>query len=150
MAVHSLKYKWSFQVPEASRTFGPFQPSLKLNKPVFSQFILQFCFSWIIRLGDIENEELVEHKIRKIYIHPDYLLGQAYYDLAMIRVDYVDYSSTISPICLSVRPDSTGIRFVGKSVTVAGWEGFNGSNASLETSPMTVLPLRQVFLILNC
>ena len=105
--------------------------------------IKSLFFSWIIRLGDIDNNELVERKIRKIYLHPEYNSEQAYHDLAVVKVTHVDYSSTITPICLPLRADATGVRFNGKSVTVAGWGSFNLSNvasSNLKTAPLTVLP----------
>ena len=102
-------------------------------------------FSWIIRFGDIDNNELVERNMGKIYLHPDYKTDQAYYDLAIVKVFHVDYSDTIAFICLPPSPDSIETRFVGKSVTVAGWGSFNLSNVAsdtLKTAPLTILPSR--------
>ena len=110
--------------------------------------LISIVFSWTIRLGDIDNEELVQRKIGKIFIHPDYKSDQAYYDLAIVKVTYVDFSNTISPICFPVQPDATGSKFVGKSVTVAGWGSFNLSNVASDTlnsATLSVLPQRQVF-----
>ena len=104
-----------------------------------------FC-SWVIRLGDIDNDEVVERKMGNIYIHPDYKSDQAYFDLALVKVFHADYSDTIIPLCLPVRTDLAGNRYVGKSVTVAGWGSFNLSNVAsdvLKSAPLTVLPARQ-------
>ena len=106
---------------------------------------MSFCFSWIIRLGDIDNNEVVERKMDKIYIHPDYKSDQAYYDLALAKVSQVDYSDTVLPICLPTTSDPTGNKFLGKSVAVAGWGVFNLSNVvsdNLKTGSLTVLPSR--------
>ena len=81
----------------------------------------------------------------QIYIHPDYKSDQAYYDLALVKVLWVDYSETIAPICLPAQTDPTGSKFVGRSVTVAGWGVFNLSNVAsdvLKTVSLTVMPSR--------
>ena len=84
----------------------------------------------------------------RIYIHPDYKTDQAYHDLAIVKVFHVDYSNTITPICLPAKPDPSGSSLAGKSVLVAGWGSFNFSNVAsetLKTASLTVLPSRQVF-----
>lgn len=84
----------------------------------------------------------------KIYIHPDYKTDQAYYDVAIVKVFHVDYSNTITPMCLPTKPDPVGKGLAGKSVLVAGWGSYNVSNVAsdtLKTASLTVLPSRQVF-----
>lgn len=99
----------------------------------------------MIRLGDIDHNESTDRRMGDIYIHPGYKSDQAYYDLAIVKVSYVDYSDTITPICLPVRPDPIGNKYVGKSGTVAGWGSFNLSNVasdSLKTAALTIQPSR--------
>ena len=79
----------------------------------------------------------------KIYLHPDYKPDVAYYDLAIVKVSHVEYSNTITPICLPTRVDPSGHRHIGQTVTVTGWGSYNVSNIPsdhLKTAPLSILP----------
>jgi hypothetical protein len=54
----------------------------------------------MFRLGN-ESEKKIDPG--KIFIHPKYVDEQAYYDIAVVKVDQIDYSHTTQPICIQKR-----------------------------------------------
>ncbi len=107
-----------------------------------------FC-SWIFRLGNEEdNSGTIEREIRNIEIHPKYISGQGYYDVAVVKVDYVEFSEYMSPICLPMLADPIGDQYNNHFVTVTGWGSFNSSNVAsqkLKTTSLKVFPSRYDF-----
>ncbi len=62
----------------------------------------------MVRLGeanlspsdDSETESSHHRKITGVTIHPKYIDGQAYFDIALLDVDEIQFSPTVRPICL--------------------------------------------------
>ncbi len=61
---------------------------------------------WIIRLGDFDLESsiddgpVLEREIEDYFVHPKYDRWKAYFDLAVLRVPHIEYTSYIRPVCL--------------------------------------------------
>ena len=108
-----------------------------------------YFYSWIFRLGNEEdNSGTIEREIRNIEIHPKYISGQGYYDVAVVKVDYVEFSEHMRPICLPTLADPIGDQFNNHLVTVTGWGSFNSSNVAsqkLKTTYLSVFPSRYDF-----
>jgi len=84
---------------------------------------------------------LFAQKIFQVYIHPHYKNGQAYYDLAILKISYIEYDNIVKPLCIPVTPDPNGNKYEGRSVVVAGWGSFNVSmiaSKTLRTASMTI------------
>ena len=78
------------------------------------------------------------------------LSGQGYYDVAVVKVDYIEFSETVKPICLPTLADPIGDQFNNHLVTVTGWGSFNSSNVAsqkLKTTYLSVFPSRYDFTI---
>jgi hypothetical protein len=71
--------------------------------------IFLFSFSWKVVFGDInqlstgDQKSPKERKITRVTKHPKFHDGIAYYDIALLNIEEVQYSATLRPICL---PDS--------------------------------------------
>jgi hypothetical protein len=81
-----------------------------------------------VRLGDFnlanktDDRNVQESSIRKIFKHPKYLEGIAYYDIAVIKITPVEFNRRIRPICL---PDPSNFKldqFDDVLTTIIGWE----------------------------
>jgi len=64
-------------------------------------------YSWRLRFGDIDlsssldDEDLVQElNITKITKHPNYKQGVAYFDVAVLEVDPVEFTGNVRPVCL--------------------------------------------------
>ncbi len=54
--------------------------------------------------------------------HPKYHRGQAYYDVALLRLERkIEYSDYIVPVCLPELPSPYANTHQGKLVTLTGW-----------------------------
>ena len=61
-----------------------------------------------MKLGDIDGPEHIEKQIRQVFIHPKYNKGQVYFNVAVLKIDRVQYSETINAICLPPTLDLRG------------------------------------------
>jgi hypothetical protein len=83
-----------------------------------------------------------------ILIMQSLLSGQGYYDVAVVKVDYIEFSETVKPICLPTLADPEGDQFNNHLVTVTGWGSYNSSNVAsqkLKTTYLSVFPSRYDF-----
>ena len=115
---------------------------MTIIKRDYLSFIICLYFRWMIRIGDIDANEIFQQKIFDVHTHPEYNQGQAYHDLAILKISYVTYTDSIKPICVPVASDPKGTKYIGKSVTVTGWGHYNLSllaSEKLKTASMTVL-----------
>jgi len=78
----------------------------------------------------------------KIYKHPEYSDGQGYFDMAIIKVTFVEFSNTVKPICLPEVADPLGTNLYDKSATVAGRGIHDNSGSSLTTLKTADLVVR--------
>jgi glycosylphosphatidylinositol transamidase (GPIT) subunit GPI8 len=69
-------------------------------------------YSWRLRFGDIDlsssldDEDLVQElNITKITKHPNYKQGVAYFDVAVLEVDPVEFTGNVRPVCLPTSKD---------------------------------------------
>jgi len=98
-------------------------------------------FRLVIQLGDAHTVGIFAQKIYQAFIHPDYKNGQAYYDLAILKISYVEYDHIVTPLCIPVASDEKGNKYEGRSVVVAGWGSYNVSlvaSETLRTASMTI------------
>jgi hypothetical protein len=70
--------------------------------------------SLILKLGDIDGPEPIEQQIRQVFIHPKYKKGQVYFNVAVLKIDRVQYSETINAICLPPTLDPIGNKYTGE------------------------------------
>ena len=63
-----------------------------------------------------------------IWIHPKYKEKEAYYDIAVVKIPFTNFTQTIKPICLPEDIDPIGTKYEQRLATVIGWGSFNISN----------------------
>jgi hypothetical protein len=74
-----------------------------------------FFISWRLRFGDIdlssstddEDDFVQEVRISKITKHPNYVEGIAYFDIAVLEIEPIEYTGNVRPVCL---PSSKNFR----------------------------------------
>ena len=113
----------------------------------FIQNILLFSYSWIIRLGDFDlvdandDSEVIERELKNIIIHPKNKRLQAYYDVALVKIDPVEYGPAIRTICMPVESYSREDIYDGDAATVIGWGSYNSSRVTapkLKTASVSI------------
>ena len=66
----------------------------------------------------VQVRDTVENNVS---FHPKYVLGESYYDLALIKVDPpIKFSMAVRPICLPLEPSADQEEFMGDLVRVTG------------------------------
>nr|XP_015207361.1 PREDICTED: chymotrypsinogen B-like [Lepisosteus oculatus] len=66
-----------------------------------------------------------KRKITAIEVHPKYSLFYGDYDLALVRVDKLEFSEAVSPVCLP-----SGVLESSSICVLTGWSVVNGQRAS--------------------
>jgi L-asparaginase II len=57
----------------------------------------------MIRLGDfnldsiVDDDAVAERRIEEIFIHPNYVKGRAYFDIALMKIEPVQFGIYIKP-----------------------------------------------------
>lgn len=78
-----------------------------------------------MRLGtsDLWNaHDGIERKVVAIYVHPQYAESRAYFDVGVAVAERViEYTNTVMPICLPMRPVDDEDALSGDYVNLAGW-----------------------------
>ena len=109
--------------------------------------IFNFIFSWLIKLGDFDlqdsndDDEVLERELNAKIIHPKNQRLQAYYDIALVKIDPVEFSSAIRTICLPSKPFSRVDVYDGDAATVLGWGAYNNSRVTapkLKTASVSI------------
>ena len=65
-----------------------------------------FVDRWKVHLGDYnlnskeDDENVQEFKIEEIFIHPKYVSKLSYFDIAVLRIPPVTFTTYVRPICL--------------------------------------------------
>ncbi len=78
--------------------------------------VLYWCngfFSWRLRFGDVdlssraddEDDFVQEVRITKITKHPKYVEGVAYFDIAVLIIEPIEYTGYVRPVCLPSSKD---------------------------------------------
>jgi hypothetical protein len=78
-------------------------------------FDVNFFISWRLRFGDVdlsssaddEDDFVQEVRITKITKHPKYVEGVAYFDIAVLVIEPIEYTGHVRPVCL---PSSKNFR----------------------------------------
>ncbi|CAL8090032.1 unnamed protein product [Orchesella dallaii] len=88
----------------------------------------------------MDSKKAIYYSLRAARPHPLYKSGTEDYDIAILEIkETVNYTSTVSPICLSQEGDP----YTNRTVTVAGWGSLqNGENppADLREVDLKVVP----------
>jgi hypothetical protein len=114
------------------------------------QTSLVLTFRWKIRHGDTNLEDssddgrAIDFDILKIFKHPKYS-GKAYYDIAVLQINPVEFLSYRRPVCL---PDPSNFKldqYEEKTTTLIGWgsKELNGKTSStLKRTILTIYEYR--------
>ncbi len=115
------------------------------------EFVFFFKFRWKVRLGDFnltsktDNENVQESSIKQIFKHPIYVLGIAYYDIAVLVITPVDFTIRVRPICLPKPSIFKLDQYEGDSSTLIGWgsQALNGKPSdTLKRTIVTIYDYR--------
>jgi hypothetical protein len=84
-----------------------------------------FIFSWAIRIGEINLQTRnstrgIQLEIQNYLAHPMYDGETAYFDVGIIMTDAVDYSNTITPICLPTNASIELDKYAKHSMDLVG------------------------------
>ena len=66
-------------------------------------------------------------EILEVNIHPKYNTQSSYFDLALIKMKHVDYTSRIRPICLPTKGKFEESKYDNYGATVTGWGVYSNS-----------------------
>ena len=104
--------------------------------------------NWRLRFGDFDLSSrdddvgVVERRLAKISTHNKFDNFQAYFDVAVITIDRIEYTTSIRPICLP--PDMSNFRataYDNNAATLAGWGAYDNSQLvapRLRTGQVTI------------
>ena len=100
-------------------------------------FWVDFLFySSQIRIGDYnhsstaDDENALTLDIKEIFIHPKYVDGIAYFDVAILETEPLNLSASIQPICL---PTYTFDNYDEQEVQLIGWGAMSQEGDISET-----------------
>ncbi len=105
----------------------------KVKNCFFLIILMNFLFHWarhLVRVGDTDLGSAFDDSkaikvpvdIIAVYRHPRYLRGQAYYNVAILRLKTpVNFSDHVLPICLPETASPDPDMYSGKLVTLTGW-----------------------------
>ena len=88
---------------------------------------INYLFSWRVRLGDQnlnstdDDRNSIEKEVQATNTHPKYLNGLAYYDAALLKIPYIEFTFFIRPICLPSSSSLDPYKYDDKTATVTGW-----------------------------
>ncbi len=79
--------------------------------------------SWKLRFGDVdlsssaddEDDFVQEVRITKITKHPKYVEGVAYFDIAVLIIEPIEYTGHVRPVCLPSSKDFMVDKYDGVS-----------------------------------
>jgi len=97
-------------------------------------------FRFRLRLGNHEENEQVIITNKQVSIHPSYTAGQQYFDIALVKVNHVNFSNSIAPICVPLTENSN---YFEKSLYVTGW--LNQAHSSSTSSNRIFQSARYIF-----
>ena len=90
--------------------------------------------SWRLRFGDFDlnstddDIDVTERSLVKISTHQKYDNFQAYFDVAVITIDHINYTTSIRPICM---PSDAAIfrteAYDNNAAIVTGWGAYDNS-----------------------
>ncbi len=71
------------------------------------------------RFDDVKT---IQVRVASVDVHPRYLIGQAYYDVAIMRLTTpVEINDYVLPVCLPEVASEDPDVYSGKLVTLTGW-----------------------------
>jgi hypothetical protein len=85
--------------------------------------LIQFFLSWRLRFGDVdlsssaddEDDFVQEVRITKITKHQKYVEGVAYFDIAVLIIEPIEYTGFVRPVCLPSSKDFMVDKYDGVS-----------------------------------
>ena len=83
--------------------------------------------------------------IKKIFIHPKYVTGLAYFDVAILETEPLNVSTSIQPICLPVQATGNLDDYEELEVQLIGWgaKSLKGDvSETLDTKEVTIFSQR--------
>ena len=81
----------------------------------------------LFKFTGIQERSILEYKVHYEYFHP-----HAYFDVAVVKLSkFVDFTSSIHPICLPTLGVETPDHLAGAFVSVIGYANRDGSNEIL-------------------
>ena len=84
-------------------------------------------------------------EIKEIFIHPKYVDGLAYFDVAILETVSLNISASILPICLPVQATDTFDEYDEQEVQLIGWGAMSQEGDISETlmrADVTIFPQR--------
>ncbi|XP_050477684.1 venom protease-like isoform X4 [Bombus huntii] len=91
---------------------------------------------YVVRIADLnlkrddDGAHPIEMGLESILIHPDYITGQPFHDIAILKLERdVPFSEYIHPICLPIEASLENNKFEGYNPFVAGWGALNFSES---------------------
>ena len=65
--------------------------------------------------ADDEDDFVQEVRITKITKHPKYIEGVAYFDIAVLEIEAIEYTGFVRPVCLPSSKDFMVDKYDGES-----------------------------------
>ena len=111
--------------------------------------ILISLFRTHVRIGTSNlaaNSYQITRKVAGVFLHPNYVIGVGYYDIAILETEFIPFSDFIGPICLpSHMNQNFEDKFDGKAVVLVGWGSshiFGRNSENLKRVSIEVVPFR--------
>ena len=82
-----------------------------------------------------------EFAINEVFIHPNYKHGLAYYDVAVLIIPNVEFTSHVRPVCLPNPEDYRLDRYYGDTSTLIGWGNSERLGKTSEQLKRTILTI---------
>jgi hypothetical protein len=83
----------------------------------------------------------LKREIIEIFKHQKYQASESYFDVALIKIETVTFSSSIRPICLPPKGSFVADKFYDRGATVTGWGYSDSSNkvaSKINTADVTI------------
>jgi hypothetical protein len=109
-----------------------------------------------VRLGDFNHSSKADDgnvqqlNIEEIYVHPKFILGIAYYDIAVLEILPVEFTLHVRPICLPRPSVFNQDLYDGKTATLLGWGSSFVHGKQSETLKRTILTIHEYRYLLDC
>ena len=68
-----------------------------------------------------DDRNAIEKEVQETFTHPKYEKGLAYYDAALLKIAYIEFTFFIRPICLPTTSSLDPYKYDDKLASVTGW-----------------------------
>ena len=102
-----------------------------------------------MRLGDFNHSSkaddgyVQQFDIKEIFVHPKFINGIAYYDIAVLEIPTVEFTLHVRPICLPWSTVFNQDLYDGKTATLLGWGSSFEHGKPSETLKRTILTIHE-------